>query len=116
MIRYILTYKDENIYKDGRSFKSKKYAYRRAEQYRENNRAFNSVGPNPIVKEIQVDDEVEKLQNQIKSVLPIIDEVFEYMEKDCRVDHNGLCQEHGLQYKEDCFIFKLVNWTKQVNG
>lgn len=47
-------------------------------------------------------------------IIETLEELVDYLGEDCRYDHHGLCQEHGLQEREDCMVYKAVQILKEL--
>lgn len=71
MIRYILAYKNENIFKDKRTFKTKSYAEAKLQHYRDWEVMTNTrIGVE--VQEIEVETTEEKLLKEIQSLKTMV--------------------------------------------
>lgn len=62
---------------------------------------------------LKMEDDIQKLHELVNNATPLLDDVIDYVGEDCRIDHNGRCQEHNLAFAEDCYVSKIKNWLKR---
>lgn len=50
---------------------------------------------------------VSSNKNTLEVPTELVQEILELQGAECRYDHHGYCQEHNLQMKDECWVYRL---------